>query len=208
MLLKVLFADQNQKNTIKEDFDFLCEVGKELSIQDIVIVPSFHQNEFTLPEIKKESIKILGEMGHSAAKRGMRLAYEFVGDPRACVNRFEQCYEIIEELGMSNVGISLDFFHFYAMNSNIHHLEDAEINKIFLVHINDADYYPPGSLRDQEDRVFPGDGAIPIKKYMNILREKEYQGLVSIELFRGEYYHWDIETFVKTAKMKAGAYLK
>lgn len=57
-------------------------------------------------------------------------------------------------------------------------------------------FFPPGSLREEQDRLFPGDGAIPVKLYMEILKSKGYAGLVSVELFRPEYNTWDIETYI------------
>lgn len=204
----VLFSDSVRKEANNRDLAFLCEVGYELGIRDIVIVPSFHKTEYSMEAIKQESIQILTQYANKVKKYNMRLAYEFVGNPNACVNTFEQCYDIVESIGLDNVGISLDFFHFYAMNSSKQALQEADIEKIFLVHINDADFYPPGSLREEEDRLFPGDGAIPIKDYMDILKDKNYQGLVSIELFRKEYEEWDMEEFIKTAKEKTSYYLQ
>ncbi|MCM3791332.1 sugar phosphate isomerase/epimerase [Domibacillus indicus] len=204
---EILFADKETKRKNDEDLEFLFEVGRELNIQDIVIVPSFHETQYSLEEIKSESVKVLKDIAARAKKFDMRLAYEFIGNPSACVNNFKQCYEIVEAVNADNVGISLDFFHFYAMNSNIEDLRNADINKIFLVHINDADYYPPGSLREKEDRLFPGEGAIPIHNYLDILNGKNYQGLVSVELFRPEYDTWDVETFIRTVKEKTAPFL-
>jgi 2-keto-myo-inositol isomerase len=203
----VLFADKTKWKKIRKDLDFLCDIGDRLNIQDIVIVPSFHQTQYSLNDIRKEAVHVLQQLGNELLQRGKRLAFEFVGNPNACVNTFGQCYEIVMEVNLENVGISLDFFHFYAMNSSLEDLKNADIEKIFLVHMNDADFYPPGSLREELDRLFPGDGAIPIQSYMDILQQKHYQGLVSVELFREEYYGWEVEHFIRTVKEKASRYI-
>lgn len=199
-LENVLFADEETKRKNRDDLDLLCRVGSLLGIRDLVVVPSFHNTQYTLEEIRKESIEVLSQMLEITEKYDLRIAYEFVGNPKACVNTFEQCYEIVSALDSKRVGISLDFFHFYAMNSSLDDLKKADVEKIFLVHINDADFYPPGALREEKDRLFPGEGAIPIQEYMDILKQLGYNGTVSVELFRDEYNSWDIEEFVRNAR--------
>lgn len=204
---RILFADRKTQEEIDSDLDFLCEIGQELGVKYLVVVPSFHDTKYTLKEIKEESIRVLNEMLLKTKQYDMKLAYEFVGNPKACVNTFQQCYDIVSEINSKRVGISLDFFHFYAMNSSVDSLKEADKNKIFLVHINDADFFPPGSLREEKDRLFPGEGSIPIREYIQILKDKNYKGIISVEIFRDEYYKWNIEKFIEKAKKTTATYI-
>jgi len=52
---------------------------------------------------------------------------------------------------------------------------------ISVVHFHDADNIPLDNISD-EDQLFPGKGVIDLKKFCKILREKEYDGPLSVEL--------------------------
>jgi 2-keto-myo-inositol isomerase len=155
----------------------------------------------TIREIRRESIRVLNDLADTAERYNMKLAYEFVGYPNCSVNTFGQCYEIIHELNRDSVGLVLDCFHFHAMNSRREDLEQADAKKIFVLHIDDSEDLPPGILRDQH-RLWPGDGVIPLDKILNILCKKGYVGAASVELFRPEYWNWDVEQAIQVGKEK------
>jgi len=50
-----------------------------------------------------------------------------------------------------------------------------------MVHFHDADNIPLDNISD-EHRLFPGEGVIDLKKFCKILREKGYNGPLSVEL--------------------------
>lgn len=206
-LESITFRDKAQYAAIKEDLRFLCEIGKHINCRNIVVVPSFDVGDKTIKEIKEESRRVLNDLGDIAAKSDIRLAYEFVGYPNCSVNTFGQCYDIIASLGRSDIGMVLDCFHFYAMNSHLNDLRKADVNKIFILHIDDSEDLPAGMLRDHH-RVWPGDGVISIETILSILMDKEYQGIASIELFRPEYWKWDAENVIRTGKEKTCTILR
>jgi 2-keto-myo-inositol isomerase len=85
------------------------------------------------------------------------------------------------------------------MGSDLKDLKKADISKIFILHIDDTEDFPIGFLTD-EDRVWPGLGVIDLDSILSTLKEKDYSGAVSVELFRPEYYKLDAEEAIKTAK--------
>ncbi|MCI3988047.1 hypothetical protein MMJ63_27110, partial [Bacillus vallismortis] len=56
-----------------------------------------------------------------------------------------------------------------------------------------------GFLTD-EDRVWPGQGAIDLDDHVSALKEIGYSDVVSVELFRPEYYKLSAEDDIQTAK--------
>ena len=54
-------------------------------------------------------------------------------------------------------------------------------------------------MRD-EDRVWPGHGSIDLDGILSALKEIGFSEVVSVELFRQEYYKLDAEEVIKTAK--------
>jgi 2-keto-myo-inositol isomerase len=93
----------------------------------------------------------------------------------------------------------LDCFHFHAMGSQLENLKKADGSKIFILHIDDTEDYPIGILTD-EDRLWPGLGAIDLDSILSTLKDIGFSDVVSVELFRPEYYKLDAEEAIKIAK--------
>mgnify|MGYP001248378462 CR=1 FL=1 len=186
---------------IKADCRFLCEIGKAIHCNRIIVVPSFDIGDYTKAQIQAETIRVLKELAEVAEPYGMKLALEFCGYPNCSINTFAQAYSIICELDHDHVGLVLDCFHFHAMNSDLNDLRQADPEKIFVFHIDDCEDLPVGSLRDHH-RLWPGEGAIDLEGILRTLKEIGYSEMASIELFRPEYWEWDVEKTIRVAKEK------
>jgi 2-keto-myo-inositol isomerase len=197
----IIFRDEAGYNDIKENLVFLCQVGEKINCKKIVVVPTFDVGDYTKSEIKKESILKLNELADIAEKYGVKLAYEFVGYPNCSVNTFGQTYDIVSSVNRDNVGMVLDCFHFHAMGSRIEDLKKADASKIFIFHIDDSEDLPIGALRDDK-RLWPGEGAVDLNLILGTLKEIGYSDMVSVELFRPEYWAWDAEDTVRVGKEK------
>ncbi|MBO8163522.1 MAG: sugar phosphate isomerase/epimerase [Brevibacillus sp.] len=193
------FRDEAGCQQILDDLQFLCRIGDVIHCKTIVVVPSFDIGDFTKTQIKEETVKVLHELANLAEPFGVRLALEFCGYPNCSINTFGQAYEIVTEVNRENVGMVLDCFHFHAMNSRINDLQNADPGKIFVFHIDDCEDLPVGALRDHH-RVWPGEGAVDLDGILRTLQEIGYQEMVSIELFRPEYWEWDVEKAIKAGK--------
>lgn len=197
----ITFRDEKGYQEILDNLKFLCDVGNVIHCKKIVVVPTFDVGGYTKQEIKDESVKRLTELAGIAKEYEVKLAFEFVGYPNCSVNRFDQAYEIVKTTDLDNVGIVLDCFHFHAMGSNIEDLKKADAKKIFIFHIDDSEDLPVGAARDDK-RLWPGDGAIDLDQILSTLKDIGYDEMVSVELFRPEYWDWDIEETIKTGKEK------
>ncbi|MCH3965800.1 MAG: sugar phosphate isomerase/epimerase [Clostridium sp.] len=186
---------------IKKELQCMCEIGQKIGCKNIVVVPLVGEQKFTKTQIKKSSVKVLNELADIADKYGIRLAIEFVGHPQCTINTFGQAYDIVKAVNRDNVGLVLDCFHFHAMGSRIEDLQKADGSKIFILHIDDTEDFPIGSLVD-EDRLWPGEGAIDLDSILSTLKKIGYSDMVSIEEFRPEYYELDIEDAIKIGKEK------
>lgn len=180
----------------------LCAVGRDLDCRTIIVVPTSDVGDATIQTIGDETVKVLKDLGRVASEYGMRLAFEFIGYPNCSVNTFAQAYAIVERVNMANVGLTVDCFHFHAMNSHLEDLSQASPERIFMVHLDDCDPFPPGYLRDQH-RCFPGQGVIDLQGILTTLQRIGYQGPVSVETFRPEYWAWDVEKTIAAAKQTA-----
>lgn len=188
---------------ILDELRQMCEWGKAIGCKTVITVPTVDLKKVTYEEIHKSAVACLREMGDIATQYDMRVSVEFIGHPAATINTFGQAYAIIEEVNKPNVGITLDCFHFHGMGSSIQDLAKADGDKIFVVHLNDTEDFPIGSLLD-EDRIWPGDGCIDLDEIFQTLKKIGFkQDVVSLELFRPEYYKMDPDEVYRIGKEKS-----
>lgn len=186
----------------------MCEWGKKIGCKTVITVPTVGLKKVTRQAIRKSTLACLKEMGNICGEAGMRLSVEFLGHPEASINDFGEAYDIISELDMDNVGLTLDCFHFHGMHSSLKDLAQADGKKIFIVHLNDTEDFQYGALRD-DDRVWPGDGCIDLDGILQTLKKIGWaQDVLSLELFRPEYYAMPADDVYRIGKEKSEAVIK
>ncbi|ALP35639.1 isomerase [Paenibacillus sp. IHB B 3084] len=191
--------DEAAYQEIIREFKEMLVTGQKLGIQYIVAVPLVTEEKIRKEDIRQSAVSVLKELSDLAEPYGIRIAVEFVGHPQCTVNTFGQAYDIVEAVDRANVGLVLDCFHFHAMGSRLEDLQKADGSKIFILHIDDTEDFPIGFLTD-EDRVWPGLGAIDLESILSTLKGIGFSDVVSVELFRPEYYELDAEEAIRTAK--------
>ncbi len=137
-------------------------------------------------------------------KYGVKPAMEFLGFVDG-INQIQDAWEIVTKANHPDGTIVLDSFHLYRGGSDINDMKQIPGDKIAIFHINDA---PPSSDRESQsdkDRVYPGDGILPLSEMVQILRDVGYNGYISLELFNPEYWEQDPRTVARVGleKMKA-----
>ncbi len=91
-----------------------------------------------------------------------------------------------------------DVYHMFRGGSGFDALKLVNGRAIEIIHIND---YPAGKpVQDQTDadRVYPGDGAAPLKKILGDLKAMGGVKVLSLELFNRDY--WKEDAFVVAKK--------
>ena len=164
-----------------------AEIADQLDCPYIVLVPSPRPPRVSDQRVREESVNVLREISDQFKHHSVRFAFEFLGFQWCSVSTLEKGFEIVKAVHRRNVGMVLDTFHFHAGGSNIQSLRNIEPEKIFILHINDAEKLPKGKLQDAH-RLYPGKGVIPLRKILSGLEEISYDGPVSIEMFRPEYW--------------------
>lgn len=186
---------------VKKKFIHMCEIAKGLDCGVIIIVPSKKMEGMSGEEVKKDSIDSINKLAHIGERYNIKLAYEYLGFPDISVNSFVQCYDIVQAVNRANVGIVLDCFHFYASGSKIEDLKNVDAKKIFVFHINDSRDLPLNTLQDS-DRLWPGDGVIPLDKIFKVLKYIGFDGVATVELFNPDYWKLDPEKTIRVAMEK------
>ena len=153
-------------------------------------MPGKLPENITKEEIIDESVKVLNELADIAEKHNVSLAFEFLGQTDCSVQTLDLCNEIVEKVNRPNIGHVIDTFHFYAGNSTFEAIDAMNPEKLFIFHINDAENLPKEQLTDAH-RLYPGTGILPIKEIKAHFDKIGYDRMVSIEIFRPEYWNED-----------------
>ncbi|HEX9095653.1 MAG TPA: sugar phosphate isomerase/epimerase [Candidatus Dormibacteraeota bacterium] len=127
------------------------------------------------------------ELARDRADRlGIRIAFEFLGFGDCPINTPAITTATVD--GIDGIELVLDSCHWHA--SGAQPLDGYPIDRLALVHLNDAPAKPPREIEDA-DRVFPGEGVIKLEVLMQELRTGTYTGPWSLETFNPGYWPED-----------------
>ena len=130
-----------------------------------------------------------------ADRMGIRIAFEFLGFADCPINSPAIATETVD--GIDGIDLVLDSCHWYA--SGAQPLDGYPVDRLVLVHLNDAPAKPPREIEDA-DRVLPGDGVINLKDLIQGLRTGKYAGPWSLETFNPAYWSQDPEEIARRGR--------
>jgi 2-keto-myo-inositol isomerase len=180
----------------------ISEWCRALACPWIIAVPGPMPAGATWEEIRNETIAMLRAMNAISAPRGVNLAFEFLGFPWCSVQTVAQAWEIISAINLPTVGMVIDTCHFFAGGSTIDSIKAIDARKLAVFHINDVEKMPREYIEDA-NRLFPGDGVIPLKEIIAAVRGIGYRGVASVEIFRPAYWQRKPLAVAKQAYAKA-----
>lgn len=195
----ITFRTPEDHAAIVEECEKLAAIAGELNCPYIVVVPGKLPEGATKQQIIDESVAVLNELGDIAHHHGVGLAFEFLGQTDCSVQTLDLAREIIEIVNRPNIGLVIDTFHFYAGNSTFDAIDGLDPEKLFIFHINDAEDLPKDQLTDAQ-RLYPGMGILPIAEIKERFDHIGYNRMVSIEIFRPEYWAEDPFDVARRAK--------
>ncbi len=107
------------------------------------------------------------------------------------LTRLGQAMMVAVESNHPNACVLPDVYHLYKGGSDFTGLKLLGSSAIHVFHMNDYPADPPRETIDDCDRVYPGDGVAPIADILRTLREIDFDGFLSIELFNPTYWRQD-----------------
>src|ERR1700731_2963974 len=123
-----------------------------------------------------------------ADRMGIRIAFEFLGFGDCPINTPDIAAETVDRI--DGIDLVLDSCHWHASGGQP--LNGYPVDRLALVHLNDAPAKPPREIEDA-DRLLPGEGVINLKELIRELRAGKYAGPWSLETFNPEYWAQDPE---------------
>lgn len=195
----ITFRSREDYEKIKAETEEYSSIAGEIGCPYVVVVPGKLPENTDENKIIEESARVLNELADIAGKHGVGLAFEFLGQADCSVQTLDLDKKIIERVNREGVGLVIDTFHFYAGNSTFEAIETLDPKKLFIFHINDAEDLPRADLTDAH-RLYPGLGILPIREIKAKLDKIGYDRMVSIEIFRPEYWAQDPFEVARQAK--------
>lgn len=147
-----------------------------------------------------EKYKRLLELGR---KTGVMPQLEFWG-AYPSFHHLGQAMMVAAAADDKDAKILADVYHLFRGGSGFESMKMLDGNAIDIFHMNDVPADIPRLEQQDKDRVFPGDGAAPIRELAEVLKSKGGTIILSLELFNPTYYTMDAAVVVKTGleKMK------
>lgn len=124
------------------------------------------------------------EIGRQA---GVKPTMEYIGFFDS-VRHLNQAWQIVEEADDLDATLLLDSFHSWNAGATLDDLIAIPVEKIAHYHIDDADPQKPVGTQTDPDRVMLGEGPIDLEAEIGVLRDKGYDGTVSLELFNRDLW--------------------
>jgi 2-keto-myo-inositol isomerase len=152
-------------------------------------------------QVLSDTAVMLREMADAAAEFGVGVAFEFMGFPWAAVRGVAGAWKVVQEANRPNLGIIVDTAHFYAGGSTLESLRTVDPARLVVLHINDVEDVAKPDITDGH-RLYPGEGVIPLQDILGAVGATGWDGVLSVELFREEYWRLDPLAVAREAKAK------
>ena len=140
-----------------------------------------------LTESDIERIRIsLADAAQVAQAAGVRLAFEFQAGA-TLANNLESAASLVAEIGSPHLGLCFDVYHYYTGPSKYEDLAFLSPENLFHVQLCDL----AGVARElatDADRVLPGDGDFQLLPILDVLRQINYSGCISVELLNPQIW--------------------
>lgn len=134
-------------------------------------------------EVITETAKRVGLAADIAADHGLGLYLEPLG--WAPVHTLPQALRILEICNRDNLGLTVDFWHFFVAGDTPEDVAKLDPSLIHAVHVCDGIPVPAGEIPDQgvSRNVMTGGGSIPLQEWVDAVKATGYDGWYASEIF-------------------------
>ncbi len=171
------------------------DIARQLGVERIVAGPP--REVVDLSMATERYAKLL----EVSIDRGVPASVEFLGFVEG-INTLEKAWAICGGTGNPEATVTPDVWHMFRGGSDPATLDMIPADHISCFHWNDAPAQPERTQQTDADRVYPGDGIYDLKGLATRLRAKEWDGVLSLELFNRAYWQQDPRIVARTGLEK------
>jgi sugar phosphate isomerase/epimerase len=141
-------------------------------------------------EVRLDDFRVLGDRYRTILEVGDRIGVwsllEMWGKVKT-LNSLADCLAVAAWAGHPKAMFLFDVFHLYHGGSPVEGLLLVNGKKIHTFHVHDYPADPPRERIEDEHRVYCGDGVAPLKTIFRTLRDINFEGCLSFEVFNPAY---------------------
>ncbi len=168
---------------ILEKTKLLCEFANVIDCKTIQINPFSELEQLSELEQIRLTAKNIAQICQIGLEHGIRFQLEAAA--WTPIHTLEQCQNLLEAVNKPNLGLVIDFWHFWAARgATPDQIRALDPSLIYAVHISDgfrpevgAPWVDETLLRD----VLVGDGEIPIQDWVDAVKATGFDGCYSGE---------------------------
>jgi sugar phosphate isomerase/epimerase len=149
---------------------------------DRLVCPSTSTGNKALDDYKRGTEHLIAA-GELAKPFNVLLMLEFTRTS-TLAGSLPSALKLVRDANHPNVRVMLDTFHFWGGISKFEDLELLRDGELAHLHFEDIPADPPREMQGQPHRVFPGEGIVPLRRIVEVLKRKKHTGPASLELFQ------------------------
>lgn len=153
------------------------------------VLPSTDENAARFMALATRRLRLIAQL---LGAFGIRLGLEFVGPhhlrtawKHPLIWDMPGMLDWISAIGEPNVGLLFDSLHWHTTYGSYEDILRLRPEQIIHVHINDARAVPIPEVLDN-DRLYPGEGAIDLVSFLKGLKTIGYKGVIAQEILSQE----------------------
>ena len=182
----------NEKQQLLAEAEKITREAVELGTETVMILPRTgldHYSDEKIMDIMSENIAAIAAIGE---QHGIRYMIELPAFTK--FRTLSQAREVIRRIGKKNVGVVVDFWHFYASGATPEDVATMDKAMIFGVHFGDGRV--PHSPEEPWDETVlrdcvPGEGEIDLRAWSEAVKSTGYNGAWSLELISPRLWERD-----------------
>ncbi len=175
-----------------------AEIAEAIACPVLLVCADAPPDEIDLDDAYDAMANVAGTYADMAEDYGVKIAIEPLGG-HPFIPGPEEALEIIDRAEHEALGLMMDTFHYYKSDISLDTIRNIPLEHLLIVHVNDCEDLPKEDLTDQH-RLHLGEGVIPLHEMLSVLKEKGYEGALSVEIFREAYWQQDPESVSIAAK--------
>lgn len=141
--------------------------------------------------ITAENIAAIADLGKD---RGLRFQVE--GAAWTPIHSLKQCLQLLDAVDRDNVGLVIDFWHFWASrDTSQQEVRKLDQKLIYGVHLADGKRPAIGSAWPDEQQLrgfMPGEGDLPLTEWVAAVKATGFDGVVSGEILNNRLWERDL----------------
>lgn len=198
--------DPPARRELGEQCARLCQVAQVLGCSLLQVVALNGLRGEPWPQIRSKVGRSLAELADIAAPFGVKLALEPV--TFTPLRTLPQALEVLDVAARNNVGLCLDTFHLWTVDTTWDGVAALDPALIAVAHISDVMPRQGAEWSDADRDVLPGDGILPLREGIEAIRATGYDDLWCVEMMGAYHWEWDPFVLAAAAKQRAEGFLR